>query len=316
MKLGVFGRAEDPLVIHTSAIARGAGHHAEVFSLAAVAAGSAVSCDTDTWLVQGNEVEACDAFVMRSYPAVYALLAQPQVTDTAEGWFKRGALQNERSSFAQSLIMDMELRGKPVVNPLLATAPYDHKPLQLAALKRAGVALPHTLITNHPASAGLFVDAMRELGCAVVVKPSGGGAETLLVDDDVMQRLNAATASPFILQERVQGEDIRVTVVGERIVSCVSIASTTLDYRSGAAYRTGGASYVEHVLPPEVAAMCLRAARACHHVLSGIDLKFDGARYVLLEANSAPVYLDIERKLGHPITLAIVQWLADRCAHL
>ena len=54
----------------------------------------------------------------------------------------------------------------------------------------------------------------------------------------------------------------------------------------------------------------MKAADLCHHVLSGVDLKRDShGTYTLLEANSAPVYLDIERKTGAPITERIVMWL-------
>jgi glutathione synthase/RimK-type ligase-like ATP-grasp enzyme len=67
---------------------------------------------------------------------------------------------------------------------------------------------------------------------------------------------------------------------------------------------------VEHVLPKEVEEMCLKAARLCHHTLSGLDLKHRGGLdYVLLEANSAPVYLDIELKTGAPISKTIVECL-------
>ena len=34
-----------------------------------------------------------------------------------------------------------------------------------------------------------------------------------------------------------------------------------------------------------------------------------GRSYAILEANSAPVYLDIEKKTGVPITEHIIRWL-------
>lgn len=68
-------------------------------------------------------------------------------------------------------------------------------------------------------------------------------------------------------------------------------------------------------MPRAVEALCLRAAAALGQTLSGIDLKFPGGSlglegYVMLEANSAPVYLDIEHKTGAPITAAVLDWLA------
>lgn len=51
------------------------------------------------------------------------------------------------------------------------------------------------------------------------------------------------------------------------------------------------------------------AAPPCHQVVSGIDLKLGAGGYVMLEANSGPVYLDIEQKTGAPITDAIADAL-------
>jgi glutathione synthase/RimK-type ligase-like ATP-grasp enzyme len=49
-------------------------------------------------------------------------------------------------------------------------------------------------------------------------------------------------------------------------------------------------------------------------VLSGVDLKHDGDRWVLLEANSSPAYLDIERRTGAPISAALLDAIAARLA--
>ena len=61
-------------------------------------------------------------------------------------------------------------------------------------------------------------------------------------------------------------------------------------------------------LPDEVVAQCRRAARTCGLQFVGIDIKRapDG-RWVFLELNSSPIYLDVEWKLGHPISRAIAK---------
>ena len=50
--------------------------------------------------------------------------------------------------------------------------------------------------------------------------------------------------------------------------------------------------------------------RACGLVFSGIDfiLQADG-RWVFLEANSSPIYMDIEQKTKSPITDALADFL-------
>lgn len=314
MKIGIFARGTDPIANHTEALARGRGHAVLRVPFGELASGGGASFDGDSWLWQGEEIEACDGFVVRQYPAPHALLAPEEEQDTAGNWYRRGQQQVERSSFAQSAIMDMELRGKPVVNPLLASSPWDHKALQLAVFRRAGLPIPDTLITNFPPAARIFDDAVRGEGGECITKPGAGGAETLLVDDAVRARLDAIAPAPAIFQRRARGLDVRVTVVGGRVFSSVVVESSTLDYRSGEAYRRGDARYTPLALPPAIEEMSLRAAAVCHHVLSGIDWKHDpetGA-WILLEANSAPVYLDIEQKTGAPITEAILRWLEEQ----
>ncbi len=310
MRLGIFGRLDDPLSNHTDARARDRGHEVVRLPLSAMLDGTPAAFDGSEWLFAGNEVDVCDAFVLRQYPAAHALLAPSRATHTAADWFRLGMQQQERSAFAQSLLLDLEQRGKPMVNRLGATQPYDHKPLQLAVLRRLSAPLPRTLVTNFPQAARLFA---AEVG-PCICKPLAGGAETRVVDDELLARLGALRAAPVIFQERIDGPDVRVTVVGERVVSSVAIESSTLDYRSGAAYQSGGARYLPHTLPAAVLELCVRVAAALGQTLSGIDLKHAGGTqglhgYVMLEANSAPVYLDIEHKTGAGITDAILQWL-------
>lgn len=315
MRLGIFGRLDDPLSTHTEQLARARGHEVVRLPLSAMLDGTPGAFDGTDWLFAGHDVGACDAFVLRQYPAAHALLAPSETTHTAADWFRRGMQQQERSAFAQSLLLDQELLGKPIINRLGATQQLDHKPLQLAVLGRLGAPLPRTLVTNFPKAARLFVADVGDAIC----KPLAGGAETRAVDDELLSRLDLITSAPAIFQERVGGPDVRVTVVGERVISSVAIDSSTLDYRSGDAYQSGAARYLPHQLPPEVEALCLRVAAALGQTLSGVDLKHAGGDrglcgYVLLEANSAPVYLDIESKTGALITDAVLDWLEAAAA--
>ena len=301
MRFCVVGRNSDPLSTHTEAVARARGHEVLQVSLREPAA-----FDGTSWLVRGEDLGAYDGFVVRQVPAAHALLGPPDEARTGADWFRLGMAQQERVTFAVSALMDLELQGKRIVNPPLASAPYDHKPLQLAVFQRAGLPIPRTLVTSWPEAVRIFEADVGEL----VAKPAAGGAEAALLDDGTRAKLPAIEDAPAIFQERVRGADVRVTLVGGRVISSVIIESDTLDYRSGDAYRAGDARYLDHPLPRAAEDLCVRAAALCHHVLSGVDLKLraDGG-YTLLEANSAPVYLDIEQKTGAPITPAIVEWL-------
>ena len=118
----------------------------------------------------------------------------------------------------------------------------------------------------------------------------------------------------MIFQERLPGEDIRVTMVGDRVISAVVIESPegTLDFRSDPSYREEGGTYREVELPAHVVEQCRRAMRACKLEFSGIDLRRSGDDWVFIELNFSPVYLEVEQKLGHPITAALVNYVRER----
>lgn len=261
--------------------------------------------DGDAWLIQSHDLAEQDALIVRQYPAIGAQI--PGTTDL----HKKQIDQLERSHFAQSLLFDLERRGIPIVNPLLASGPFDLKPFQLAAFARAGFPIPRTMITNFTPAVEAFANDAGD----VVVKPIAGGAEARLLSELHPAALKTLGASPVIFQQRIRGADVRVTVVGQQIAAAVEIPSDTLDYRSGSAYKAGDQRYVEHSLPNDATNLCLRVAKLCNHVLSGIDLKHTPeGDYVLIEANSAPVYLDIELKTGAPISERIIEWLEGAAA--
>lgn len=307
MAIGIFAREDDPIAERIESIARARGVEALRIAFGRIAGGLPVAFDKERWLVEDMDLLTLEGFLLRHYPSETAMLsADPARTLTATEWWQRGLGQKERSHFAQSCIMALELAQKRVVNPLQKSAPYDQKPFQLAAFYKAGFPLPRTLITNDPEKARAFA---REVGPAIA-KPSAGGAETRVVDEALLLRFDAIRSQPAIFQERIFGPDIRVTVVAGRVLSAVEIPTSEVDYRTDETYQSGMQEYLPHALPADVEELCLAAARLCHHVLSGIDLKrrADGS-YVLLEANSAPVYLDIERKTGAPISEALVDYL-------
>jgi glutathione synthase/RimK-type ligase-like ATP-grasp enzyme len=90
------------------------------------------------------------------------------------------------------------------------------------------------------------------------------------------------------------------------------IESATLDYRDDPAYLAGDAGYRVIELPSDTLALAQRAAAPRAHVVSGVDLKRTGdGRFVLLEANAAPRWLDIEEKTGARITEAVLSLLVS-----
>jgi glutathione synthase/RimK-type ligase-like ATP-grasp enzyme len=184
-----------------------------------------------------------------------------------------------------------------------------YKPFQLHVLRSLGARVPRTLISNDPDAIRAFHAEVKD----VIFKPIMGGAITRVLEEEALGRLENVTASPVIFQERAPGEDLRIMLVGEDIVSCVAIETPEqhLDFRADPVYSGGEATYREVRLPEPVRRFCREAARACGLTFAGIDIKHQGDDWVFLELNSSPIYLDVERKLGHPISHALARRVVE-----
>jgi len=307
MRVGIFAAPADPVARHVAKHLEGRGAEVLHYAFERLATGEPIAYDGEEWLTRGPALSDCDAAFVRSFPGPTAPLGEDpnQMISAAEAW-RRALAQCERSHVAESCLIDLELAGRRVLNPVAATRAYNLKPVQIAALRRAGVPMPATLITNSANA----VHAFRRQYPELIYKPVAGGAEARALDAEAVSNLGALAAAPVIFQERVHGPDIRVTVVDGELISAVEIPTDEIDYRRSARYREGLQDYVPIELPPEVGALCLEVASRCQQILSGVDLKRrpDG-QYVVIEANASPVYLDIEQKSGHPITEAIGRYL-------
>jgi glutathione synthase/RimK-type ligase-like ATP-grasp enzyme len=99
---------------------------------------------------------------------------------------------------------------------------------------------------------------------------------------------------------------VRVFIGGERVFAC-QIDTEHIDFRADPNPRI-----MPCALPADVAAWCLRAARALELLWTGIDLRRtpDG-RHVFLEANPSPMFLGFEARTGLPLTEALAALLLE-----
>ncbi|MBK8010430.1 MAG: hypothetical protein IPK13_03720 [Deltaproteobacteria bacterium] len=310
MRFAVFGSASDALSLHTEARIREHGHDALLLSLEHIGVDAVVAADDDDWFFEGEDLRAFDGYVLRRFPSPHRVPSDARdKTWTLERWWQVGIVQRECSRWARAALASIGHLGRPMVNPWMACQLFDEKAIQLEAFRRAGLAIPPTCVTNSTRVVRAF--ARRQDG-PLVAKPLEGGAHTRLVDPEFFSE-DVLLPSPTIFQPYVRGDDVRVTIVDGKVVSAVEIDSPSLDvvdYRESPEYQSGEARYRRHALSSSATVMCTRAAEISHHVLSGVDLKRTRTgTYVLLEANSAPMYLDIERKMNDPITDAVVDYL-------
>lgn len=187
----------------------------------------------------------------------------------------------ERSAFLTSWLQGIE-RGRRMINPVAAMQQNLFKPYQLERLRRAGVPVPRTLVTNVPAHALEFVAAVGE----AVYKPVSGGSLAQEWTPADAEHLHVLRRVPLIFQERLRGITLRVHVLEDEVLDAVRVDSEHLDYRTAD-------FLVTHVdLAPDARRVCVAAARAVDMPFAAIDAFTgeDGA-VTVLELNPTPYFL-------------------------
>ena len=195
-----------------------------------------------------------------------------------------------------------------VVNPFAAMATNGSKPYQLEFIRRAGFAVPATLITTDPAAALAFWEQHGEVIYKSVSAVRSVVARLRATD---RERLADVCACPTQFQQYIAGRDHRVHVVGKTIFAA-EVVTEAEDYR----YPRGRPVEIRACrLPPDVEARCLNLATALGLPVAGIDLRRtpDGDWYGF-EVNPSPAFTYYESRTEQPIGAAVADLLAGAVA--
>ncbi|GHF70232.1 hypothetical protein FHX82_005625 [Amycolatopsis bartoniae] len=191
------------------------------------------------------------------------------------------------------------------------------KARQLRLAARLGFAVPATVLTNdlravrdhcraHPDSVAKPVTGRRftvgehavSVYTAALTAPDAGAP---------------AMTTPFCAQERLTGEDVRVTVIGRR---CHAVAITTrsdaVDWRLA---RDDDVGYRKAELPPDVRNRVLDLVAAFGLRYAAVDLFRAGDRYHFLELNPGGQWAWLEHACGLPLTRLIADELLSEESH-
>lgn len=220
----------------------------------------------------------------------------------------------ETDYFTLALLRHLERRCVRLVNGPAAIELVADKLHSLQRLIRAGLPIPRTILGQFPMDVALVE---RELGFPVIVKTLKGtrGAGVLKCEDrgqfeDLAGLLESADAqADFILQHYVRashGRDVRILVVGGRVVAAMERRSLTGGFKSNVSLGGVGVAYNP---PAEMAELAVQAADVLGLDVTGIDILFDEDGYRICEANSAPGFQGLEQASGLDVPTAILEWI-------
>ncbi|MFC9325695.1 RimK family alpha-L-glutamate ligase [Kitasatospora sp. NPDC057015] len=199
------------------------------------------------------------------------------------------------------------LGGCRLANPLSAMASNMSKPYQAQLIARHGFYIPATLVSDDPDEVLDFVERHGR----VVYKSTSGIRSIVTAFDPVRDRDRLARLRwcPVQFQELLDGPDVRVHTVGDRVLAVI-LDTAAVDYRYARAQVGSDARLRPHALDAELAGRCVALAADLRLPFAGIDLKVmpDG-RVACFEVNPSPGFSWFEAETGVPIASAVADWL-------
>ncbi len=229
-------------------------------------------------------------------------------------------LPARRAEFAvrQTLEALTGLLGSLEAGALLVNHPWRddaaaQKTLQLAAAERAGLAIPPTLVTNDLEAARAFLAERGPAGAIhkLVHATPEDWRRTRRVGARGAAGVRDLRHAPVILQERIPGIDVRVTVVGDELFAAEIDArrsSSPDDFRGFERQ----CRFAACKMPDREEAGLRRLLRELGLVYAAIDFRRDeDGRLWFLDLNPAGQWLFVERRTGQPITAALAGLLGS-----
>ena len=214
----------------------------------------------------------------------------------------------------------IEDRGIPVVNSARAIERSVDKFYTTALLQEAGLPVPETVVCERADAAMEAIGRMLESGGEVIVKPifgSMGHGLVRIADLELAWRVVRPLEqmrSVFYVQRAIDsaGRDVRLFVVGGRVVGAIERTAPPGDWRTNVA-RGGSARAIEP--SSEWKDYALAATRASGADYAGVDLLESRTGEVfVLEVNGIPGWKGLQSATRVDVATTIVELVEARVA--
>jgi gamma-F420-2:alpha-L-glutamate ligase len=220
------------------------------------------------------------------------------------------------SYYAFAVIRQLEHLGSYVCNGADAIYSVKDKLHMHQILSTSKLSSPRTMLLRYPISQ---IVVKREIGFPLVIKNVSGtqGVGIYLCESeskfiDIMDLIYANNPrANIILQEFISksyGKDLRVFVVGGKVVGCMQRSSSN----SFKANFSRGGQVSSFELTPEIEWLSTETARLFKLDIAGVDLLFDDSEFKICEANSSPGFLGLEKVTGKVIAESIIDYILLR----
>lgn len=215
--------------------------------------------------------------------------------------------------YGLAVLRQFEMMGVYPLNESVAIGRSRDKLRSLQLLARDGVGLPVTAFANDSKRADDLLGIVG--GAPVVIKLLEGTqgigvvlSETHKSAKSVVEAFHGADIAILVQEfiKEAEGRDIRVLVIGRRIVAAMERTGAKGDFRSNL-HRGGSAKVVE--LTSAEKSTALKAAKSMGLNVAGVDMLRSAHGPVVMEVNSSPGLEGIEQTSGVDVALAMINFI-------
>lgn len=224
-------------------------------------------------------------------------------------------IANSMTKYGSMIVRQFEMQGAYTITSSISIVRSRDKLRSMQLLARAGVGIPKTVVSRDNVDVDDLIEHLG--GTPVILKLARGThgngvvlAETKKAAKSVLQAFHVmdSEGTNILLQEFVKesaGIDIRVFVVGGKVVASMKRQSLDDDFRSN--LHQGGAG--EKIkLTDEERKTAVKAARSMGLNVCGVDLMRSERGPLVLEVNSSPGF-GIEKVTGRDVATPIIEYL-------
>ncbi|MCR5694463.1 MAG: RimK family alpha-L-glutamate ligase [Clostridia bacterium] len=267
-----------------------------------------------SYLLRAAEKESVELELIKSGMLPHSVSALKNISDRADFalfWDKDTVLARQ-----------LEICGLRLFNSASAVEKCDNKAYTYIELEKTGIPFPETYVAPLTFEGvpiddfGFAEDAAARLGFPLVVKELAGsfGKQVYLAEkmDALKEIISGIGHKGFLLQKFAassRGRDIRVNVVGGKVICSMLRYSVSGDFRSNV---TLGGHALPYELNDEQTEISLRACEALGLDFAGVDLLFgEDGKPLVCEVNSNPHFKSSLDVTGKDLSEYIIKHVID-----
>jgi gamma-F420-2:alpha-L-glutamate ligase len=216
--------------------------------------------------------------------------------------------------FQLATLRQFEQNGVACVNSSISIDVVRDKLRTSQILSRHNLPTPKTMLVRWPVDDGL-VEQYIGFPCVIKVVTGSYGEGIYLCErkrdyKKLMEFIaNLGAKKTMLVQQYIShrpGEDLRVYVVGGKVLGAMKRTAPEGDFRANI---TGGGSGQDYPVDSIMEYLALETAKLMGLDIAGIDLLFDKEGYKICEANSNPGFQGFEKYVGIDVADRITDYI-------